>query len=87
MMDLIDRLCILLMLTKDRTLLLQTVDQLKLDLGLPYDYSDSSIPHCPYLFSLIRLPDDRIGLKLLSWDDKPTVSQLEKNAVLQTEEW
>ncbi|KAG4109050.1 hypothetical protein JHK82_013215 [Glycine max] len=31
-------LCKLLMLTSDRILPLQTIDQLKWDLGLPYDY-------------------------------------------------
>ncbi|OMO88058.1 hypothetical protein CCACVL1_08567 [Corchorus capsularis] len=84
--DLLDRLCKLLMLTKDRTLPLQTIDQLRWDLGLPYYYSENFIPHYPDLFSLVRLPDDRIGLKLLSWDDALSVSHLEKNAVLRTEE-
>ncbi|XVF29296.1 hypothetical protein REPUB_Repub15cG0108900 [Reevesia pubescens] len=86
MKDLLDRLCKLLMLTRDRTLPLQTIDQLKWDLGLPYDYCDNLIPHYADLFSLVRLPDDRIGLKLLTWDDTLAVSQLEKNTVLQTEE-
>ncbi|GMI78689.1 hypothetical protein like AT5G48040 [Hibiscus trionum] len=85
-MDLIDRLRKLLMLTKDRTLPLQTIDQLKWDLGLPYDYCDNLIQNYADLFSLFRLPDDRIGLKLLSWDDTLAVSQLEKNVALQAEE-
>ncbi|TYI93413.1 hypothetical protein E1A91_D02G134400v1 [Gossypium mustelinum] len=86
MIDLIDRLCKLLMLTKDRILPLQTIDQLKWDLGLPYFYIDNLIPNYADLFSLFRLPDDRIGLKLLSWDDTLAVSQLEKNVARQTEE-
>ncbi|KAE8731867.1 F-box protein CPR30 [Hibiscus syriacus] len=85
-MDLINRLRKLLMLSKDRTLPLQTIDQLKWDLGLPYDYCDSLIPNYTYMFSLFRLPGDRIGLKLLSWDDTLAVSQLEKNVSLQTED-
>ncbi|KAK8681255.1 hypothetical protein V6N13_053660 [Hibiscus sabdariffa] len=85
-MDLIDRLRKLLMLTKGRTLPLQTIDQLKWDLGLPYDYCDNLIRNYADLFSFFRLPDDRIGLKLLSWDDALAVSQLEKNAALQAEE-
>ncbi|XVE81121.1 hypothetical protein DITRI_Ditri15bG0037100 [Diplodiscus trichospermus] len=84
--DFLDRLCKLLMLTKDRTLPLQTIDQLKWDLGLPYDYNDNLIPHYADLFSLVRLPDDRFGLKLLAWDDTLAVSQLEKNAVIQSEQ-
>uniref|UniRef100_A0A5B7BPW9 PORR domain-containing protein n=1 Tax=Davidia involucrata TaxID=16924 RepID=A0A5B7BPW9_DAVIN len=85
-MDLRDRLRKLLMLTKDMTLPLQTIDQLKWDIGLPFDYHHSLIPHHPELFSLVHLPDDRVGLKLLSWDDHLAVSQLQKSAALQQKE-
>ncbi|XP_031256714.1 protein WHAT'S THIS FACTOR 9, mitochondrial [Pistacia vera] len=84
--DIIDRLCKLLMLTKHRILPLQTIDQLKWDMGLPYDYQDSVVPHHPGLFSVVHLPDDRLGLKLLFWDDHLAVSQLRKSAVLQQKE-
>lgn len=84
--DVLDRLCKLLMLTRDRMLPLQTIEQLKWDIGLPYDYCDCLITRHPELFSLVRLPDDRVGLKLLSWDDDLAVSQLQKNAVLQQKE-
>ncbi|KAK7848342.1 protein root primordium defective 1 [Quercus suber] len=60
--------------------------KLKWDLGLPYDYHASLIPYHPELFSLVNLPDDRVGLKLLSWDDELAVSELEKNATLQQNE-
>ncbi|KAK6266170.1 hypothetical protein QUC31_017007 [Theobroma cacao] len=69
-----------------RTLPLQTIDQLKWDMGLPYDYSKTFIPCYPDLFSFVHVADDRFGLKLLSWDDTLAVSQLEKNAFLQMEE-
>ncbi|XP_059653015.1 protein WHAT'S THIS FACTOR 9, mitochondrial-like [Cornus florida] len=85
-MDLLDRFCKLLMLTKDRILPLQTIDQLKWDIGLPFDYPHSLIPHHPDIFSLIHLPDNRVGLKLLSWDVNLAVSQLEKSAALQQRE-
>ncbi|KAG5542083.1 hypothetical protein RHGRI_021813 [Rhododendron griersonianum] len=84
--DLVDRLCKLLMLTKERTLPLQTIDQLKWDMGLPYGYEQSMIPHHPELFSLFRLPDDRVGLRLLFWDDCLAVSELQKNPGLQEKE-
>lgn len=84
--DLVERLCKLLMLTRDRTLPLQTIDQLRWDMGLPYDYFDSLIPLHPGLFSSVRLPDDRVGLKLQVWDDRLAVSQLQKNAALQQKE-
>lgn len=78
--ELLDRLCKLLMLTKERTLPFQTLDQLRWDLGLPYDYYNSLIPCHSDMFSLVRLPDDRVGLKLLKWDDKLAVPQLQKDA-------
>lgn len=84
--DLITRLCKLLMLTKERALPLQTIDQLKWDMGLPYGYEHSMIPQHPELFSLFRLPDDRVGLRLLLWDDHLAVSELQKNLGLQEEE-
>lgn len=85
-MDLVRRLCKLLMLTRYMTLPLQTLDQLKWDLGLPFDYHLSLIPHYPELFSLVRLPDDRVGLKLVTWIDDLAVSDLQKNAALQQNE-
>ncbi|KAG4398877.1 hypothetical protein AAZX31_08G127100 [Glycine max] len=82
-LELRDRLCKLLMLTSDRILPLQTIDQLKWDLGLPYDYQHSFVPNHPESFLYVRLPDDRIGLKLLFWDDKLAISELQKNTSLQ----
>lgn len=79
-MDILNRLRKLLMLTCDRMLPLQTIDQLKWDLGLPYDYCHSLLPRYPELFSAVCLPDDRAGLKLRSWDDHLAISQLEKDA-------
>ncbi|KAI4334766.1 hypothetical protein L6164_013476 [Bauhinia variegata] len=81
-----DRLCKLLMLTRERMLPLQTIDQLKWDLGLPYDYQHSFVPKHSDWFSFVKLPDDRVGLKLLYWDDRLAISQLQKNASLQQKE-
>lgn len=85
-LELRDRLCKLLMLTRDRILPLQTIDQLKWDLGLPYDYQHSFVANHPERFSFVRLPDDRVALKLLFWDDKLAVSELQKNVSLQQKE-
>ncbi|RWR96597.1 protein ROOT PRIMORDIUM DEFECTIVE 1 [Cinnamomum micranthum f. kanehirae] len=78
-MDLILRLRKLLMITVERTLPLQTIDQLKWDMGLPQDYQQTLIPHYPQFFGLVKLSDDRIGLKLLHWDNQLAVSELQKN--------
>lgn len=78
-MDLIQRLRKLLMLTVKKTLPLQTIDQLKWDMGLPYDYQQTLLPRCSHFFRLVKLCDDRIGLKLLDWDEQLAVSELQKN--------
>ncbi|XP_023548754.1 protein WHAT'S THIS FACTOR 1 [Cucurbita pepo subsp. pepo] len=78
--DIRSRLCRLLMLTSGTTLPLQTIDQLRWDMGLPYDYRNSFVPYNHDLFSFVQLRDDRVGLKLLSWDDDLAVSELQKKA-------
>lgn len=78
-MDLVTRLQKLLMLVKDTTLPFQTIDQLKWDLGFPYDYHQSLIPHFPKKISVVNLEDDRAGLKLLSWDSNLAISHLQKS--------
>lgn len=84
--DLLDRLRKLLMLTRDWTLPLQTIDQLKWDMGLPYDYHHSLISQHHDLFSFVQLPDERVGLKLKTWDDSLAVSQLQKCSASQQKE-
>ncbi|KAK9137913.1 hypothetical protein Sjap_008507 [Stephania japonica] len=78
--EIVERLQKLLMITCDRTLPLQTIEQLKWDIGLPDDYESSLIPRFPKLFSLVQLPDDRTGLKLICYDANLAVSQLQKDA-------
>lgn len=75
--DILNRLQKLLMLTKERLLPLHTIDQLRWDLGLPYDYENKLVAKRPELFSFEKLQDERVGLKLLVWDDCLTVSHLE----------
>ncbi|KAL6549733.1 hypothetical protein OROMI_020221 [Orobanche minor] len=81
--DILNRLRKLLMLTKERLLPLQTIDQLRWDLGLPYYYENKFVAERPELFSYVKLPDERMGLKLLIWDDRLALSHLEsKNSNL-----
>lgn len=75
--DILNRLRKLLMLTKERLLPLQTIDQLRWDLGLPYDYENKLVTKHPELFSFVKLADERVGLKLLVSDDCLAVSHLE----------
>lgn len=79
--DLVARLRRLLMLTLPRTLPLHTVDLLRWDLGLPRDYRTSILHRYPDHFALAQPEgDERVWLRLLSWDDRLTVSELEKGA-------
>ncbi|KAL2469202.1 Ubiquitin carboxyl-terminal hydrolase family protein [Forsythia ovata] len=63
-MDILNRLQKLLMLTKERLLPLQTIDQLRWDVGLPYDYENKMVAKHPELFSFVKLSDERVALKL-----------------------
>ncbi|XP_003572573.1 protein ROOT PRIMORDIUM DEFECTIVE 1 [Brachypodium distachyon] len=80
--DLLARLRRLLMLTLPRSLPLHTVDLLRWDLGLPRDYRASILRRHPDHFALAQPEgDERVWLRLLSWDDRLAVSELEKDAV------
>ncbi|KAJ1279351.1 hypothetical protein BS78_04G148900 [Paspalum vaginatum] len=79
--DLVARLRRLLMLTLPRSLPLHTIDLLRWDLGLPSDYRTSILPRYPGHFTLEQPEgDERVWLRLLSWDDLLAVSELEKSA-------
>ncbi|XP_017701959.1 protein WHAT'S THIS FACTOR 9, mitochondrial [Phoenix dactylifera] len=79
--DLVDRLRRLLMLTPGRALPLHTVDQLRWDIGLQPDYHRILVPRYPHFFDLVRPPgDERIWLKLASWDGRLAVSELQRAA-------
>ncbi|KAL1216078.1 Protein WHAT'S THIS FACTOR 9 [Cardamine amara subsp. amara] len=75
--DVVVRLCKLLMITRERTLSLHSIDHLRWDLGLPYDYRDSLIPNHPDLFCFVKLSSDLVGLKLVNWDERLAVSQMQ----------
>lgn len=83
--DILQRLQKLLMLTKERLLPLQTIEQLRWDLGLPYDYQNTLVSRNPESFSFMNLPDERVGLKLLVWNDSIAVSHLEQRNLKQEE--
>jgi hypothetical protein len=79
--DLLVRLRRLLMLTLPRSLPLHTVDLLRWDLGLPRDYRASILRRHPDHFALEQPEgDERVWLRLLSWDAGLAVSELEKDA-------
>ncbi|CAI9114225.1 OLC1v1014894C1 [Oldenlandia corymbosa var. corymbosa] len=79
--DILTRFKKLLMLCENRTLPLQTIDQLKWDLGLPYDYENSLIKRHSELFEMGKLDDGRDEVKLVKWDNRLAKSYLERNAL------
>uniref|UniRef100_A0A803QF66 PORR domain-containing protein n=1 Tax=Cannabis sativa TaxID=3483 RepID=A0A803QF66_CANSA len=81
--DLLSRLRKLFMLTRNLSLPLQTIDQLRWDFGLPYDYRLTFIPRHLDMFSFVKLPDKRDGLKHKIWDDELAVSELVRNSASQ----
>ncbi|KAG9447417.1 hypothetical protein H6P81_013545 [Aristolochia fimbriata] len=81
---LVERLCRLLMLTVDKTLPLQTIDQLKWDFGLPYLYSETLIPRYLQFFRFVQLQDGRTGLQLTMWDESIAISELQKSQPVGT---
>jgi hypothetical protein len=69
------------MLTLPRKLPLHTIDLLSWDFGLPRDYRCSILRRYRDHFDLEQSDgDERIWLRLLSWDDSLAVSELEKSA-------
>ncbi|KAL0737822.1 hypothetical protein Bca4012_014032 [Brassica carinata] len=83
--DVLSRLCKLLMLTRERTLPLHSVDHLRWDLGLPYDYKASLVRNHQDLFCLVELSSDLVGLKLLHWDEGLAVSHMQRKEDLRSD--
>jgi hypothetical protein len=81
----VESLCKVLMITSQRKLPLQTIDQLKWDLGLPEDYVLSLVPKYLDYFSVVKLPDGREGLSLVCWNDDFALSALQKRRQSETE--
>ncbi|PWA99680.1 ubiquitin carboxyl-terminal hydrolase family protein [Artemisia annua] len=76
-----DRVCKLLMMCKGMVLPLETLDQLKWDLGLPYDYVECFVERFKDVFELVRFGEGRVGLKLRAWCDELAVAKIEMSAV------
>ena len=79
--DILNRLKKLLMMCRNRMLPLQTLDQLKWDLSLPYDYENSLVKRHPEWFKMVRLDDGRDGLELIQWDESLALSHLEVHSI------
>ncbi|KAH9287760.1 hypothetical protein KI387_031877 [Taxus chinensis] len=79
--DAATRLCKLLMMTREKRIHLDFINQLKWDMGLPHNYVKTLVPNYPDYFSVINMPDNRPGLDLVCWNDELAVSEMERRAV------
>ncbi|XP_020581296.1 protein ROOT PRIMORDIUM DEFECTIVE 1-like [Phalaenopsis equestris] len=79
--EIVDRLRRLLMLTVNLSLPLHTVDQLRWDIGLPSEYQEKILHRYPHFFDFVRPDEDeRVWLKLSSWDPVLAVSELQRSS-------
>ncbi|KAJ4849581.1 hypothetical protein Tsubulata_019346 [Turnera subulata] len=76
--DTVERLCRVLMMTKSRTLPLQSLHPLKWDLGLPDNFDKVLIPNHPDYFRFVKASNGAACLQLVKWREEFTVSALQK---------
>ncbi|OWM78983.1 protein WHAT'S THIS FACTOR 9, mitochondrial [Punica granatum] len=77
--DTVEKLCRVLMMTKSRTLLLQSIVPLRWDLGLPDNFMKQLIPKYPGHFQFAKAPNGSVSVKLKEWREEYAVSALEKS--------
>ncbi|XP_071710537.1 protein WHAT'S THIS FACTOR 9, mitochondrial-like [Rutidosis leptorrhynchoides] len=77
--DIIERLCKVLMMSKDHQLPLQSLYPFRWDLGFPYDFDKTLVQKYPDLFRVVKNPNgSSSSLKLVKWVDEYAVSNLQK---------
>ncbi|KAL0334246.1 UNVERIFIED_CONTAM: protein WHAT'S THIS FACTOR 9, mitochondrial [Sesamum angustifolium] len=76
--DVVERLCRLLMMTRNKLLPLQSLHPLKWDLGLPDDFDKNLIRKYPDHFRLVKSTNGLNCLKLVEWREEFSVSMLQK---------
>ncbi|KAL5545595.1 hypothetical protein UlMin_005282 [Ulmus minor] len=76
--DTVERLCRLIMMTKSRTLPLQSLYPLKWDLGLPDNFEKSLILKYPEVFRLYKA-NGHGCLRILQWREEFAVSNLQRS--------
>lgn len=76
--DIVERLCRLLMMTRNQMLPLQSLHPLKWDLGLPDDFDRNLIRKYPDHFRVVKGTTGTNCLKLLQWREEYSESLLQK---------
>lgn len=76
--DTVARLIKLLMMTKTRTVPLQSLHPLRFDLGLPDSFDKTLIPKYPNNFHFVKAPNGVPSLRLAQWCEEHAVSALQR---------
>ncbi|KAL1814216.1 hypothetical protein ACET3Z_024281 [Daucus carota] len=76
--EIVERLCRVLMMTRDKMVSFQSLYNLKWDLGLPDDFDRNLIRKYPDCFRAVKGSNGLACLKLLKWDDEFAVSALQR---------
>ncbi|XP_076898238.1 protein WHAT'S THIS FACTOR 9, mitochondrial-like [Bidens hawaiensis] len=75
----VEKLCRLLMMSRDRQLPVRAVHSLRWDLGFPYDYDRILVEKYPDKFRIVNDSNGLPSLKLVNWVDEFAVSELQKS--------
>ncbi|KAK1429248.1 hypothetical protein QVD17_11454 [Tagetes erecta] len=78
-LEIVERLCKVLMMSKDHQLPIQSIHPLRWDLGFPYDYDKTLIEKHGDKFRLVKDSNGLLCLKLVKWVDEFAVSELQKS--------
>ncbi|KAM1184688.1 hypothetical protein ACFX13_014373 [Malus domestica] len=77
--DTVERLCRVLMMTKSKTLPLQSLYPLKWDLGLPDGFEKVLVPKYPDCFRIVKASNGVGCLKAIQWPKEYAVSELQRS--------
>ncbi|KAD4384338.1 hypothetical protein R6Q59_011638 [Mikania micrantha] len=77
--EIVERLCKLLMMSRDKQLPIQSIHPLRWDLGFPYDYDKILVENHPDKFQIVKNSNGLSCLKLVNWVDEYAVSELQKS--------
>lgn len=78
-LDTVERICRILMMTKSKTIPLQSLQPLKWDLGLPDNFVKSIIPKYPDHFRVLTASTRFVSLQLTQFREEFAVSTLQKS--------
>lgn len=85
--DTVETLSKLLMMTKTRTIPLQSLYPLKFDLGFPDSFEKTLIPKYPNQFQFVKSPNGVSAVRLTNWCEEYAVSALQKSNQCESDQY